>query len=174
MKHIVICSNTLRSVLTPKNTGDVKLIEAHGSKFRVSINADAPLQFEKKVGFPNGDIGTVTFEYVGLHRYCFTCKLLSHEEGFRPNLTEDQRQRNKLFRAEKNGNQPNIGWKCAQEPSNSRFEEQFDTRSYKVNSDISYRSRSDYRSYDSSSKSAMDKDKTGIEEREGTKIYGTS
>ncbi|CAA7048397.1 unnamed protein product [Microthlaspi erraticum] len=83
-----------------KALGTVVAIDAVRARFQVSVNADAPLQFERKVGFPNGDVGTVTFEYVGLHRYCFTCKLLSHEEGMCPQLTEKQKERNKELRAE--------------------------------------------------------------------------
>ncbi|CAA7027946.1 unnamed protein product [Microthlaspi erraticum] len=49
-----------------KALGEVRGIEAHRSRFQVSLNADEPLQFERKVGFPNGDVGTVTFEYEGL------------------------------------------------------------------------------------------------------------
>ncbi|CAA7050321.1 unnamed protein product [Microthlaspi erraticum] len=85
-----------------KALGVVQLIEAHRAKFQVSINADEPLQFEKKVGFPNGDTGMAKLEYVGLHRYCFTCKLLSHEEGTCPALTDDQREKNRVQRLELN------------------------------------------------------------------------
>ncbi|CAA7027575.1 unnamed protein product [Microthlaspi erraticum] len=85
-----------------KALGAVQAIEAHRAKFQVSINADAPLQFERKVGYPNGDTGMVSLEYVGLHRYCFTCKLLSHEEGTCPQLTEKQKDLNRARRLEEN------------------------------------------------------------------------
>ncbi|CAA7014602.1 unnamed protein product [Microthlaspi erraticum] len=75
-------------------------IEAKKAKFQVSIKADSPLQFERKVGFPNGDVGIAHLTYEGLQRYCFTCKLLSHEEGTCPELTEEQREEKKHQRAE--------------------------------------------------------------------------
>lgn len=78
--------------------GDVKAIDAKRDKFQVSINADNPLQFERRVGFPNGDTGLVSLEYEGLHRHCFTCKLLPHEETTCPHLTEDQKEYNKKQR----------------------------------------------------------------------------
>ncbi|CAA7020261.1 unnamed protein product [Microthlaspi erraticum] len=70
-----------------KVLGTVTNIDAKRVKFQVSLNADKPLQFERKVGFPNGDIATITLTYEGLQRYCFTCKLLSHEEATCPELT---------------------------------------------------------------------------------------
>ncbi|CAA7036808.1 unnamed protein product [Microthlaspi erraticum] len=83
-----------------KVLGLVTKIDAKRSKFQVSLNADKPLQFERKVSFPNGDIATVSLTYEGLQRYCFTCKLLSHEEGTCPQLTEEQREEKKKLRIE--------------------------------------------------------------------------
>lgn len=34
----------------------------------------------------------VSLDYEGLHRHCFTCKMLSHEEDTCPLLTEEQRE----------------------------------------------------------------------------------
>lgn len=71
----------------------------HGRKERkiqISVNIDMPLQFERKFEFPNGDIGKVSFLYVGLHRYCFTCKMISHDENSCMELTEEQRQQRRL------------------------------------------------------------------------------
>ncbi|CAA7024088.1 unnamed protein product [Microthlaspi erraticum] len=124
--------------------GDVRQIEAHKAKFQVYVNADAPLKFEKKVSFPNGDVGTVTLEYEGLYRYCFTYKLLSHEEGTCPNLSEEQRQRNKALRAEQNGIPDRNGQNKGRESYKPRVEEYTDSRSQRTNDDLSYRPRNVY------------------------------
>lgn len=83
-----------------KALGTVVKIEARKARFQVSLNADTPLQFERKVGYSNGDTGTAYLTYEGLQCYCFTCKLLSHEEGTCPKLTEEQREEKKNLRAE--------------------------------------------------------------------------
>lgn len=46
-----------------KALGEIKKIDANRAKIQISINADAPLQFERKVDFPNGDTGMATFAY---------------------------------------------------------------------------------------------------------------
>ncbi|KAF3512693.1 hypothetical protein F2Q69_00009097 [Brassica cretica] len=74
--------------------------DVEGGRVRVSINGDLPLKFECKVGFDNGDVVKVTIKYEDLHRYCFTCKRISHEEGTCPGLTEKQRDVNRLIRLE--------------------------------------------------------------------------
>ncbi|KAL0676716.1 hypothetical protein Bca4012_004697 [Brassica carinata] len=75
-------------------------IDAKSARIQISVNIDKPLQFniDKPLQFPNGDIGKVTFLYVGLHRYCFTCKMISHDENNCPELTEDQREQKRLQR----------------------------------------------------------------------------
>ena len=73
-------------------------MDAKSARIQISVNIDMPLQFERRVGFPNGDTGKVTFLYVGLHRYCFTCKMISHDENSCPELTEEQRQQKRLER----------------------------------------------------------------------------
>ncbi|CAA7059760.1 unnamed protein product [Microthlaspi erraticum] len=83
-----------------KALGNIQVIEAHRARIQVSINADAPLQFERRVGFPNGDTGMASFTYEGLHRHCFTCKMLSHEEVSCPLLSPEEREQKKLLRAE--------------------------------------------------------------------------
>lgn len=83
-----------------KVLGRIINIDAKRAKFQISLDADAPLQIERKVGFSNGDTGTVSLTYEGLQRFCFTCKLLSHEEGTCPELTEEQREAKKKQRAE--------------------------------------------------------------------------
>ncbi|KAL0796502.1 hypothetical protein Bca101_067879 [Brassica carinata] len=70
----------------------------------VSINVDNPLQFKRRVGFPNGDIGRVTLTYDGLHRYCFNCKYISHDEKSCPLLTVEKREQRRLQRLEMNTN----------------------------------------------------------------------
>ncbi|KAF3530741.1 hypothetical protein DY000_02041004 [Brassica cretica] len=73
-------------------------IDATSARIQISVNIDKPLQFEGAVGFPNGDTRKVTFLYVGLHRYCFTCKMISHDENSCPELTEAQREQKRLQR----------------------------------------------------------------------------
>ncbi|KAH0941381.1 hypothetical protein HID58_001018 [Brassica napus] len=55
---------------------------------------------EGKAGYANGDIIKVSLSYEELHRYCFTCKRISHEEGTCPELSPEQREANRLVRLE--------------------------------------------------------------------------
>ncbi|KAG5380252.1 hypothetical protein IGI04_028094 [Brassica rapa subsp. trilocularis] len=71
-----------------------------GTRVRVYVNADEPLQFERRAGFANGDVIRVTLKYEDLHRHCFTCKRISHEEGTCPELSETQKEKNRLARIE--------------------------------------------------------------------------
>ncbi|KAL0837362.1 hypothetical protein Bca101_089252 [Brassica carinata] len=80
--------------------GKKLLIDVKKARIQVSIEADKPLQFERRIGFPNGDIGKVTLTYEGLHRYCFTCKLISHDENSCPQLTPEEREAKRKQRAE--------------------------------------------------------------------------
>ncbi|KAJ4900153.1 Uncharacterized protein Rs2_14104 [Raphanus sativus] len=83
-------------------------IDATSARIQVSVNIDKPLQFEGQMGFPNGDIGNVTFFYVGFHRYCFTCKRISHDENSCPELTEEQREQKRLQRLAANNSGPHL------------------------------------------------------------------
>ncbi|CAH2052064.1 unnamed protein product, partial [Thlaspi arvense] len=75
-----------------KALGKVVNMDLNGARMKVSINADESLQFERKVGFPNGDVGMISLVYEGLYRYCFKCKRVSHKESSCPLLTEDQKK----------------------------------------------------------------------------------
>ncbi|KAF3532900.1 hypothetical protein DY000_02042102 [Brassica cretica] len=86
------------TLIGPKALGTKMAIDATSARIQISVNIDKPLQFEGTVGFPNGDTGKVTFLYVGLHRYCFTCKMISHDENSCPELTEAQREQKRLQR----------------------------------------------------------------------------
>ncbi|KAG2277883.1 hypothetical protein Bca52824_060438 [Brassica carinata] len=66
----------------------------------LSIDADKPLQFERRIGFPSGDIGKVLLSYDGLHRYCFTCNLISHDENTCPLLAPEERELKRKLRQE--------------------------------------------------------------------------
>ncbi|KAL0876203.1 hypothetical protein Bca101_025908 [Brassica carinata] len=58
-----------------------------------------PLQLERRVGFPNGDIGKVHLEYEGLNRFCFACKRISHDVYGCPNISHEEREKKiKVFR----------------------------------------------------------------------------
>lgn len=80
------------------------LIDSKRARIQVSIKADQPLQFERRIGFPNGDVGRVFFTYEGLHSYCFTCNLISHDENTCPELTPAEREIKRKQRAESNPN----------------------------------------------------------------------
>ncbi|KAL0655255.1 hypothetical protein Bca4012_075839 [Brassica carinata] len=60
--------------------------------FRSPLTQISPYSLNAELAFPNGDIGKVTLTYEGLHRYCFTCKLISHDENTRPQLTPAERE----------------------------------------------------------------------------------
>lgn len=92
---------TLQSVGNALGTYDSADVE--GGRVKVIINGDLPLKFECKVGFDNGDVVKVTIEYEDLHRHCFTCKRITHEEGMCPELSEVQKERNRLKRIELKG-----------------------------------------------------------------------
>lgn len=74
---------------------------------QVSINIDKPLIFERRIEFPNGDIRRVTFAYEGLHRFCFTCNMISHDENSCPLLTQEEREVKRLQRADAYANDNN-------------------------------------------------------------------
>lgn len=79
-----------------KAFGTKLAIGAKSARMQISVNIDEPLQFERKVEFSNGDIGKVNFLYVGLHRHCFACKMISLDENSCPELTEEQRHQKRL------------------------------------------------------------------------------
>ncbi|CAN6921752.1 unnamed protein product, partial [Brassica oleracea] len=82
--------------------GKKLLVDEKKARIKVSIDVDKPLQFERRVGFPNGDIGKVTLTYEGLHRYCFACNLISHDENTCPQLTPEEREYKRKQRLENN------------------------------------------------------------------------
>ncbi|KAG2272569.1 hypothetical protein Bca52824_067124 [Brassica carinata] len=76
-------------------------VDVDGGRVRVYVNADEPLQFERRAGFANGDVIRVTLKYEDLHALiAFTCKRISHEEGTCPELSETQKEKNRLARIE--------------------------------------------------------------------------
>ncbi|KAL0662596.1 hypothetical protein Bca4012_099433 [Brassica carinata] len=79
-------------------------LDSKRAKIQVSINVDNPIQFERRVDFPNGDIGRVTLAYDGLHRFCFNCKHISHDENSCPLLSEQEREDRRQQRLEYNIN----------------------------------------------------------------------
>ncbi|KAJ4888496.1 Uncharacterized protein Rs2_28244 [Raphanus sativus] len=68
-------------------------IDDKNARIQVSIDADQPLQFEKRVGFPNGDIGKVTLSYEGLDRYCYGCNRISHDIYACTETPEEEKER---------------------------------------------------------------------------------
>ncbi|KAF2549020.1 hypothetical protein F2Q70_00020961 [Brassica cretica] len=67
-------------------------------RVRVQIKVDEPLQFKRKAGYANGDVINVTLNYEEIHRYCYTCKRISHEDGTCPELSPKQREVNRIAR----------------------------------------------------------------------------
>lgn len=95
-----------------KALGTKLAIDEKSARIHVSVNIDKPLQFERRIGFKNGDTERISFDYAGLHRYCYTCKLISHDENTCPELTEEQREQKRRQRLEANaqGTQREIGY----------------------------------------------------------------
>lgn len=83
-----------------KALGLVDKVDVDGGRVRVFVNVDEPLQFERRAGFANGDVIKVSLKYEELHIHCFTCKCIPHEEGTCSELTEAQRERNRVARIE--------------------------------------------------------------------------
>lgn len=95
-----------------KSLGVVDLVDVDGGRVRVFVNADEPLKFKRGAVYAYGDVINVTLTYEDLHRYCFTCKRISHEEGTCPEQTEIQREKNRLARIE----QKELEEKATREP----------------------------------------------------------
>lgn len=83
-----------------KALGLIEDMDIKGARVKISLNADKPLQMERKVRFPNGDVVSATLSYEDLYRFCFTCKMVSHEEGTCPELNDTQREANRAARLE--------------------------------------------------------------------------
>ncbi|KAG5415720.1 hypothetical protein IGI04_003287, partial [Brassica rapa subsp. trilocularis] len=98
--HLSKCSNDNTFTRIANALGTKLLVDDKKARIQVSIDADKPLQFERRIGFPNGDIGKVTLSYDGLHRYCFTCKLISHDENTCPQLSPEERELKRKQRLE--------------------------------------------------------------------------
>ncbi|KAJ4880975.1 Uncharacterized protein Rs2_38030 [Raphanus sativus] len=77
-------------------------LDSKRARFQVSVNVDMPLQFERRIEFPNDDIGRVSFSYEGLFRYCYTCHMISHDESACPELTPEERELKRQQRIELN------------------------------------------------------------------------
>ncbi|KAF8089534.1 hypothetical protein N665_0502s0001 [Sinapis alba] len=75
-----------------KALGKMVAIDAKNARIQVSIDADKPLHFERRVGFPNGDIGKVYFSYEGLDRHCFACKRISHDIYSCSEISQEERE----------------------------------------------------------------------------------
>ena len=84
-----------------RRLGDVGLVEEKTAKFQVVLNAELPLKFALRAQLPSGEIVPVSLEYVNLHRWCHSCRRISHEVDTCPLLTEEQREQ---FRLSKENN----------------------------------------------------------------------
>ncbi|CAN6982413.1 unnamed protein product [Brassica oleracea var. botrytis] len=83
-----------------KPLGTWTSLDSKRARFQVSVNVNMPLQFERRIEFPNRDIRRVSFTYEGLHRYCFTCHMISHDENACPQLILEEREHKRQQRAE--------------------------------------------------------------------------
>ncbi|KAG2244921.1 hypothetical protein Bca52824_093244 [Brassica carinata] len=89
---------------------------------------------ESKIGFPSGDIGKVLLSYDGLHRYCFTCNLISHDENTCPLLAPEERELKRKLRQENLENNERarfpIQGSQARSPTNGRHPSPSETTRY--------------------------------------------
>lgn len=81
-----------------KPLGLVGLVEEKTAKFQVELNAERPLKFALRAQLPSGEIVPVTLEYVNLHRWCHSCRLISHEADSCPLLSEEQREQHRTIK----------------------------------------------------------------------------
>ncbi|KAG2249662.1 hypothetical protein Bca52824_089290 [Brassica carinata] len=107
-----------------KALGKRVAIDSRNARMQVSIDAEKPLQFERRVGFPNGDVGRVYLEYEGLIRHCFACNRIAHDVYSCPELTQEEREDKIKEYRENNGggvnDQQNKGRLLAKTRSNNR------------------------------------------------------
>ncbi|CAH2079671.1 unnamed protein product [Thlaspi arvense] len=75
-----------------KALGHVLKTDAEKAHLQVFINVNEPLQFERRVGFLNGNVGKIEFKYEGLQRFCFKCKRISHETSSCPEVPAEEKQ----------------------------------------------------------------------------------
>lgn len=87
----------LRSI--GSSMGEVINVDEKSAKLQVTVDVSKPLLFDKKAISEDGEEVTVTFKYEKLHRYCFTCKMISHEERYCPLLTEEEKFQKRIERA---------------------------------------------------------------------------
>lgn len=67
--------------------GHVEFKDATKARIRVHINGLRPLERHLEVSLPSGEILQVELEYEGLHKHCFSCQSLSHEQDNCPSRT---------------------------------------------------------------------------------------
>lgn len=75
-----------------KALGKLEDTDAPNARLQVSVDANKPLKFERRIGFQNGDTGKVYLEYEGLIRYCFACKRISHDIYACPDISQEERE----------------------------------------------------------------------------------
>ncbi|CAL9223169.1 unnamed protein product, partial [Arabidopsis halleri] len=82
-----------------RSLGEVISVDEKTGKIEVTVDVTRPLRFEKKAIASNGEEHLISFKYEKLHRFCFTCKMISHEERSCPNLTKEERFKLRADRA---------------------------------------------------------------------------
>lgn len=78
--------------------GQVVAVDARASRMQITLNGDRPLHFDRKVMLPSGEIVPIKLSYEKLYRWCFTCRMISHEERTCPLLSEEQRKEKRAVR----------------------------------------------------------------------------
>ncbi|KAG5385904.1 hypothetical protein IGI04_037374, partial [Brassica rapa subsp. trilocularis] len=121
--------------------------DIEGGRVKVFINGDLPLKFECKVGFDNGDVVKVTIKYEDLHRHCYTCKRITHEEGTCPDLSEVQREKNRLLRIEQKDQEERATKEAFSTPYRRNAEVYQSTTNHRDSRDRERRSDSSYQQY---------------------------
>lgn len=71
--------------------GTVNSVDTTNGRLHISVQADAPLRFNKPAQLPTGEIVKVKLFYEKLYRWCTHCRRICHEIDSCPLLDEEQR-----------------------------------------------------------------------------------
>ncbi|CAL9234810.1 unnamed protein product, partial [Arabidopsis halleri] len=71
--------------------GTVHSVDTTNGRLHISVQADAPLRFNKPAQLPTGEIVKVKLFYEKLYRWCTHCRRICHEIDSCPLLDEEQR-----------------------------------------------------------------------------------
>ncbi|CAL9230900.1 unnamed protein product, partial [Arabidopsis halleri] len=71
--------------------GVVRDVDTSTGRIQLTVRADEPLKFKRKVQLPSGEVVMVYLCYEKLHRWCSVCSRICHEKEHCPLLPESQR-----------------------------------------------------------------------------------